>query len=308
MVGPPTTLTRSWASMQHLHTAADIQEEVLRTIGEPSNHAYTCIYSTYGFLVKDGPFAKSTAMFPDVKDIDMSTGGMNFETFAEPVGPVDPIWHHGEKFAQLLDLQREGLAARMDKEGQQRRSVVEQLTVNSLSLSLPLSLYIYVYLGCLPVTCSMALKFQHELREKEAGVTAELSRAQAMVNRCVVVSDAALILQSGCTARCIPPRPSYRVPSSCTGAAALCLALLTVQVGIADASAIEEEGFTEFILRHAAMAQRAVADLVAVVRAFSILFHFGFSCASRGNPLTIFSYPKRSQMRVTSLQKPLLFL
>eukprot|EP00048_Salpingoeca_helianthica_P009240 m.132646 g.132646 ORF g.132646 m.132646 type:complete len:1072 (-) comp14815_c0_seq1:35-3250(-) len=78
----------STASMEYLHACADVQEEMLRSI----------------------------AIFPTVRGRD-SSGSWQYTTFSDTLPRTDPIWHHGERFAQLLDLQREGVTAQLDREG-----------------------------------------------------------------------------------------------------------------------------------------------------------------------------------------------
>lgn len=169
----------STSSMDYLHACADVQEEMLRTI----------------------------SIFPTVRGRD-DTGRWLYTGFAEDAGRTDPIWHHGERFAQLLDLQREGVTQQLDREGKQRKSMVDELT--------------------------------RDLREKERMITAELQQAKGIVQS---------LSQQLATMR------REHVTS----------ALLHAQVGIHDAASIEEEGFSEYIMRHGSMAMRAVDDLVAAL-------------------------------------------
>ena len=76
------------------------------------------------------PVPRIAAAFPDVKALDPASGTFDFVAYTSPIGPTDPIWHHGERLAQLLDLQREGVAAKLDREGQQRKTMVEELMVS----------------------------------------------------------------------------------------------------------------------------------------------------------------------------------
>eukprot|EP00051_Salpingoeca_urceolata_P017529 m.239637 g.239637 ORF g.239637 m.239637 type:complete len:907 (+) comp18980_c0_seq9:247-2967(+) len=79
----------SEAEMTYLHKNADIQEQVMRTI----------------------------EIFPRVKAIKEVEGKkgqfeFDYEAYPEAPGPCNPIWHLGERFAQLLDLERENDADR----------------------------------------------------------------------------------------------------------------------------------------------------------------------------------------------------
>lgn len=42
-------------------------------------------------------------------------GEFTYEPYPSPPGPMDVIWHHGEKLAHLLDLERADASDQVDK-------------------------------------------------------------------------------------------------------------------------------------------------------------------------------------------------
>eukprot|EP00052_Salpingoeca_macrocollata_P005656 m.48801 g.48801 ORF g.48801 m.48801 type:complete len:851 (+) comp14985_c0_seq1:220-2772(+) len=148
---------------------------------------------------------KLLAMFPNVKGI--SEGQFVFEAFPDPV-PADPIWHQGERFAQLLELERADAANTLDKEGRSFNQVVESLKAEAAAREDALS-------DELEKTKEYAYALERDLQSL---------RQQQVTN-----------------------------------------SLLQLQIGVQDASTVDDEGISQYIVRHVAMAGRAVAELLALM-------------------------------------------
>eukprot|EP00053_Salpingoeca_punica_P003663 m.44551 g.44551 ORF g.44551 m.44551 type:complete len:972 (-) comp12336_c0_seq1:385-3300(-) len=69
------------------------------------------------------------AELPTVSEFNGAT--FSFKPFEEPVGNTDPIWHHGEQFAKLLEFERATANSKLDMEGQLHQGVLGYLRMEA---------------------------------------------------------------------------------------------------------------------------------------------------------------------------------